>query len=254
LLPRSQHSKGDGLTDALSSKERMNATDRMQGISIPSDENIALLDPGSLPGAIRIHTDDDKPLRFRKPRRVGNGLINPHRLKAEAEIATSDPAMSEQLLCHAFDRLGRDHKNASSGTERCHPNDLSLDVESRSPFRASIKLQIQMEPAVDLAAAQAPPGAARKGYNAESGAHPLRSATGGKHKLSDPEPQCVREGSIGDGLLLGAQEGNGRAGIAADETCGDLASVRAGDPNVLIRLQGLVCGDDKSRTPDDASR
>src|SRR5918994_5610559 len=208
LLPRSQHSKRDGLTDAFRPKERVNAADRVQRIGIPSNKHIALFNPGSLPGAARIHTDDDEPLGFREPRRVGNGLIDPHRLEAKTQIAAGDPAMGEQLRCYTFDCLGRDDKHASFGTKHCYSEDLSIDVESGGSLRPGIELQIQMEPAVDIPPAKALPGAARKSHNAEGGAHPLRLATSRKHKMSDAEPRCAREGSIGDGLLLGAQEGN----------------------------------------------
>ena len=113
---------------------------------------------------------------------------------------------------------------------------------------------IQMDPAVDMAAAQAPPGATCKSHNAEGGAHPLRLTAGRKHKMSDAEPGCVCKGNFSDGLLLGSQEGNICAWITTDETCGDLVSVRASDKNVLVRFQRLFCGEDKSGTPDDACR
>jgi hypothetical protein len=78
-------------------------------------------------------------------------------------------------------------------------------------------------------------------------------ATSRKHKMSDAEPRCAPEGSIGDGLLLGAQEGNVRAWIATDETCRHLTSIWARDQDVLIRFQGLFSGEDKSGTPDEAA-
>jgi hypothetical protein len=226
----------------------------MQGIGTPSDENIALLDPGSLPGAVGIHTDDDKPLGLRKPRLVGDGLIDPHRLEAQAQIAAGDPAMGEQLLCHAFDCLGRDDKNASSGTKHCHPNDFSIDVESGSSLRLGIELKIQIEPAVDMAAAQASPGATCKSHNAEGSTDSLRLAPGRKHKMSDAEPGWICEGNIGDGLLFGPQEGNVCAWITTGDTCRDLFSVRASDQNVLVGFQRFFCGEDQSGTPDDACR
>jgi hypothetical protein len=226
----------------------------VQGISIPTDENIALLDPSSLPGAIRVYTDDDEPLGFREPRRVGNGLIDPHRLEAESQIAASDPAMGEQLLCHALERLGWDDQNPPPGAEHCHSEDLPIGVESDSSLRSGVEFNIQMDSSVDMAAAEASPWAACKSHNAESGAHSLGLTTSRKHKMSGAEPGRVCEGNIGDGLLLRPQEGNVCTWITADETCGDLVSVRMSDQNILIRFQRFFCGEDQSGTPDDACR
>jgi hypothetical protein len=181
-------------------------------------------------------------------------LIDPHRLEAEAQVATGDAAVGEQLRCYTFDCLGWDDKHASSGTKHCHSDDLSIDVESGSPFRPCIELQIEMEPAVDMPPAKAPPGAARKSHNAEGGARPFRLATSRKHKMSDAEPGRLSEWHIGNGLLLGPQEGNVSAWIPTDEACPHLVSIRSRDQNVLVRLQRFFCGEDKSGTPDDACR
>jgi len=168
----------------------------VQEIGIPSNEDIALPNSGALTGTVGIHTDDDQTQWLLEPGCLGDGSVDFHRLEAEAQIAAGDPAMGEQLAGDSFDRFRGYDENPAPGPEHGHANDSPAGIEGGAPFRMAIQPEIQVEPAIDAASAQAPPRLAREGNDAQCGAQALGSPSRRKSEVAGPEPISRSEGEV----------------------------------------------------------
>jgi hypothetical protein len=111
-----------------------------------------------------------------------------------------------------------------------------------------------MDPAVDLAAAQAPPGAAYKGDDAERRTQALRLPPCGKDGMTRAKPTCRMKSDLLQRLLLDAEKSDIRARVATDDVCRDLASIGTCDRHVFVSLQRFLRRHDEARAPEKAAR
>ena len=107
----------------------------------------------------------------------------------------------EKLRSDPLDGFRWDDENATPRAEHRHADDPPARIERNAAFRLEIEPVIQMDPAVDLAAAQAPPGAAYKGDDAERRAQALRLPPCGKDGMTRAKPTCRMKGDLLQRLL-----------------------------------------------------
>jgi hypothetical protein len=115
-------------------------------LAVPCDQYIALMDSCRTSRTLRVdaylHRDHTI------------AAIEGNRLKAQAQIATGDPPMSLEHRRHPFDRSRRNDQNAPPRSEYGHADRLACGVESKAAFSASPHGEGQLDPGVNVAAAQ----------------------------------------------------------------------------------------------------
>src|SRR3954470_4126219 len=104
--------------------------------------------------------------------RSNGTVLEPHRLETKTEIAASDPTMAFELGGDALDGGRRDHEDAPARPEHRHPDRTAGRIKRETAFRAPSERSIELDPGIDPAAAQAVPGWAGRGHDAERGGGP----------------------------------------------------------------------------------
>jgi hypothetical protein len=73
----------------------------------------------------------------------------------------------QELIDGAVDSRAWYRKRATARTENCHSNDTSLQIDERTAFGRGTECQIKANEPIDSATADAVPGPAREGDDAE---------------------------------------------------------------------------------------
>src|SRR5262249_593780 len=90
-----------------------------------------------------------------------DAVLEPDRLQTESEITARDASVRLELGCDALDRGRRYHQHAPRAEHR-HAEGFACCVQRNAALMAMAQRDIELDPGVDLAAAQAAPALARE--------------------------------------------------------------------------------------------
>ena len=93
--------------------------------------------------------------------------IEGDRLKAKTEIAAGDVTLAFELCCDALDCARWYDENTSTRSKHRHANRLPGRVEHEAAFGALPQTQIKLDPRIDLATTERPPGSRGARHHAE---------------------------------------------------------------------------------------
>src|SRR5215510_11323395 len=184
------------------------------------------------------------------------GVRQPHGLHPDADVRARDAAALQESVHDTVDRHGGNRqRRATPQTRRVDSQDTSVCGDQRAAGKTQIDVQIQAHEMINYTALPGAPCPADRADAAETGAHALSAGSpDSENEMPDLERIRLIDNVGCARRLIDLEHGKICARIAPNERRRRFTPVVQQDSDLFFTLDCVMCRDNHSRTPENATR